>query len=53
MSCFNPSAAVKNVKPEEKFQFMRIGYFCCDKDSKPDHLVFNKTVALKEDSAKD
>jgi glutaminyl-tRNA synthetase len=30
------------------FQFIRNGYFCIDKDSKPDRLVFNRTVTLKE-----
>jgi glutaminyl-tRNA synthetase len=31
------------------FQFMRVGYFCLDsRDSKPDHLVFNRSVSLKD-----
>ena len=31
------------------FQFMRLGYFCLDsKDSRPDHLVFNRSVSLKD-----
>lgn len=30
------------------FQFMRQGYFCIDKTSSPDNLVFNRTVALKD-----
>jgi glutaminyl-tRNA synthetase len=30
------------------FQFVRNGYFCIDKDSKPDSLAFNRTVTLKE-----
>ena len=30
------------------FQFQRIGYFCKDKDSVPDHPVFNRTVPLKD-----
>lgn len=29
-------------------QFQRIGYFTYDKDSTPDHLIFNKTVGLKD-----
>ena len=34
-------------------QFERLGYFCTDaKDSKPDHLVFNRTVTLKDTLAK-
>lgn len=32
----------------ETYQFMRQGYFCADKDSTPDHPVFNRTVALKD-----
>lgn len=36
-------------KDSEGFQFMRQGYFCLDnKDAKPGHLVFNRSVALKE-----
>ena len=31
------------------FQFMRLGYFCLDsKDSAPGHLVFNRSVSLKD-----
>lgn len=44
--------SLKNVKPGEKFQFERIGYFCVDKDSTPDKVVFNRTVALKDSWAK-
>ena len=40
------------AKPEDKFQFQRIGYFCVDLDSKPDHLVFNRTITLKDSWAK-
>lgn len=36
----------------DKFQFERIGFFCVDKDSTNDNLVFNLTVGLKEDSGK-
>ncbi len=45
-------ASLANVKPEDKFQFERIGYFCCDLDSKKDKIVFNKTVSLKESKEK-
>ena len=31
-----------------RYQFLRKGYFCIDKDSAPDKLVFNRTVTLKE-----
>jgi glutaminyl-tRNA synthetase len=32
----------------EKFQFQRIGYFTPDYDSTPNHLIFNRTLALKD-----
>ncbi len=41
-----------DVKPLDHFQFQRIGYFTVDKDSSKDHLVFNRTVALKDTWAK-
>lgn len=39
---------LKGVKEGEKFQFMRQGYFCVDKDSTDEKLVFNRTVGLKD-----
>lgn len=33
---------------EDKFQFMRVGYYVLDKDSTPDKLVFNEIVGLKD-----
>ena len=41
-----------DAKPLDHFQFQRIGYFTVDKDSTLDHLVFNRTVALKDTWAK-
>ena len=36
-------------KDSEGFQFMRQGYFCLDnRDAAPEHLVFNRAVALKD-----
>ena len=35
-------------KPLDYLQFQRIGYFNVDKDSTPDHLIFNRTVSLKD-----
>ena len=40
------------AKPEDKFQFQRIGYFCVDLDSTPEHLIFNRTITLKDSWAK-
>ena len=37
-----------DTQPLDHFQFQRIGYFCTDKSSTPDHLVFNRTVSLKD-----
>ena len=41
----------KDIKAEY-LQFQRIGYFMADKNSTADHLVFNKTVGLKDTWAK-
>lgn len=41
--------SLENAEPEKGYQFEREGYFCADnKDSRPEHLVFNLTVSLKE-----
>jgi glutaminyl-tRNA synthetase len=45
-----PSLA--NVKIGERFQFQRLGYFNVDNDSTFEHLVFNKTVGLRDSWAK-
>ncbi len=44
--------ALKDTKALDVFQFQRIGYFNVDKDSTPDNLVFNRTVALRDSWAK-
>ena len=60
LACMNPSsleilrgckveASLKDAKAPESYQFMRLGYFCPDsKDSTPEHLVFNRSVSLKD-----
>ena len=60
LDCLNPNslevltdckveAGLSDPKPEDRFQFMRQGYFCADsKDSAPGHLVFNRAVSLKD-----
>ena len=60
LACLNPNslevlthckaeASLKNAKAPESYQFMRLGYFCPDsKDSAPEHLVFNRSVSLKD-----
>lgn len=39
---------LKTAKVEDKFQFMRKGYYCLDKDSAKDNLIFNSTISLKD-----
>ena len=60
LSCLNPEslevlkdckleAALANATAPASFQFMRLGYFCVDnKDSSAEHLVFNRSVSLKD-----
>ncbi len=60
LECLNPSslevlagckveAGLADAQPSDHFQFMRQGYFCADsRDSKPGHLVFNRSVSLKD-----
>jgi glutaminyl-tRNA synthetase len=45
--------ALANAKEGEHFQFLRKGYFCVDKESTPDKLIFNRTVGLKDTWAKE
>lgn len=45
-----PSLA--SAKNGERFQFQRLGYYCVDKDSSAEKLVFNKTVGLRDTWAK-
>ncbi len=40
--------SLKGATVGERFQFQRIGYFNIDKDSTSNHLVFNKTVGLRD-----
>ena len=60
LECLNPSsleiltgckveAGLADAVAPANFQFMRLGYFCLDnQDSKPGHLVFNRSVSLKD-----
>jgi len=50
-SCkLEPSLA--GAKPGDRYQFLRLGYFCVDSDSSKDKLVFNRTVSLYDTWAK-
>lgn len=42
-----------NAIPGKGYQFIRMGYFTLDTKSTPDHLVFNRTVTLKDSWAKE
>ena len=44
--------SLKDVKPGDRFQFQRLGYFNVDLDSTPENLVFNRTVTLRDTWAK-
>ena len=60
LDCLNPNslevlsgckleASLADAKAPASFQFMRLGYFCPDsKDSTSEHLVFNRSVSLKD-----
>ena len=44
---------ILKAKPEDKFQLMRMGYFCADRrDFSPEHVVLNQIVGLKDTFAK-
>jgi glutaminyl-tRNA synthetase len=44
--------SVQGAPAGTRYQFERQGYFCVDRDSTPDKLVFNRTVTLKDSWAK-
>jgi glutaminyl-tRNA synthetase len=46
-------SSLMSAQPGMQFQFLRQGYFCVDKSSTSDHIVFNKTVGLKDSFAKE
>ena len=60
LDCLNPGslevltgckleASLTSAQPADRFQFLRLGYFCADsRDSKPGALVFNRAVSLKD-----
>jgi glutaminyl-tRNA synthetase len=45
-----PSLAA--ARPQNRYQFERLGYFCVDDDSKEGNLIFNRTVTLRDTWAK-
>jgi len=46
-------ASLSDANMDDRFQFIRLGYFCLDKNSTPEHLVFSRTVGLKDSWAKE
>ena len=44
--------ALKNARVGDTFQFERLGYFCVDRDTTPEQLVFNRTITLRDTWAK-
>jgi glutaminyl-tRNA synthetase len=44
--------SLREATPGSRYQFERLGYFCADKDSRPEKPVFNRTVALRDTWAK-
>jgi glutaminyl-tRNA synthetase len=40
--------SIKDAQLSERFQFLRKGYYCLDKDTTADKLIFNRTVTLKD-----
>ena len=45
--------ALRKAKFDERYQFLRKGYFCLDKDGSEEKMVFNRTVTLKDTWAKE
>jgi glutaminyl-tRNA synthetase len=45
--------AILQAKIEDRYQFLRTGYFCLDPDSTPGKLIFNRTVTLRDMWAKE
>ncbi|MEP6749158.1 MAG: glutamine--tRNA ligase/YqeY domain fusion protein [Bacteroidota bacterium] len=46
-------ATLRNANFSDRYQFLRKGYFCLDKDSNEEKLIFNRTVTLKDAWAKE
>lgn len=51
-NCYVEKFAAENSTGNRYLQFQRTGYFTADKNSTPDHLIFNRTVSLKDTWAK-
>jgi glutaminyl-tRNA synthetase len=45
--------SLREAQPDSRYQLERLGYFCLDPDSRPDRLVLNRTITLKDSWAKE
>jgi glutaminyl-tRNA synthetase len=45
--------ALKDARPDERYQFERLGYFALDPDSRPGKQIWNRTITLKDTWAKE
>ena len=52
VSTFFVEPNLKDTKAGNRYQFERLGYFYVDPDTKPDRLVFNRTITLWDSWAK-
>lgn len=58
MNCLNPDSlkivkgyaepSLEKAREGQSFQFQRMGYFCVDKESSGERIIFNRTVTLKD-----
>jgi glutaminyl-tRNA synthetase len=53
ISAAKAEPALQSARAGDKFQFLRLGYFCTDQDSTASKLIFNRTVTLKDSWAKE
>ena len=53
MSKARVEPSLRAATPDQRFQFERLGYFCTDRDSTPEKLVFNRVVSLRDTYGKD
>ena len=44
--------SLATAKPDERYQFERLGYFCLDIETEPSRPVFSRTISLKDTWAK-
>jgi glutaminyl-tRNA synthetase len=44
--------SLADARPDLRYQFERLGYFALDKESSPKHLIFNRTIPLRDSWAK-